>query len=446
MSLARIYPKPLDVQNGRSYNSGMLTSIRPDTQQKIHLLGQMAALDCEGELSSLRVEEDLAPRQRAGRDFLDQAVVQVQRSDGPVTVLRTLQTSACEKNCHYCPFRAGRDRALRVSFSPDELAGEFDRMQRAGVVKGLFLSSGSVGGGAKAMDPMLATAELLRTKYEYRGYIHLKIMPGAEYAQVAHALRLADRVSVNLEGANTERLAFLAPQKDLKGELLPAMHWVHEILQEQCMLSNSPGRSWLDTPFAHWARVTEPGERGRVWRDKAPSMTTQFVVGPAGETDRELLVTVDWLYRNVKLTRAYYSGFNPVSDTPLAGAAPTPASRQHRLYQADWLLRFYDFALNELPFDQSGGLPSNVDPKLAWARQHLADRPVEINRASRRELLRVPGIGPRSADAILRARRQGRVRELGDLRALGAVADRAAPFVLLDGKRPPRQLAFWNEM
>jgi predicted DNA-binding helix-hairpin-helix protein len=423
----------------------MHTLIKPDAQQKIHLLGQMAALDCEGEPRSVPVEKDLAPRQRVKRDFLDRAVVQVQRSDGPLTVLRTLQTSACEKNCYYCPFRAGRDRAIRVSFSPDELAGEFDRMQRAGVVKGLFLSSGSVGGGVRSMDPMLATAELLRTKYEYRGYIHLKIMPGAEQAQVAHALRLADRVSVNLEGANTERLAFLAPQKDLKGELLPAMQWVHKIVQEQAMFLNSPAMSPFDMPFARCAPVPKSGGGGSTWLDKAPSMTTQFVVGPAGESDRELLVTVDWLYRHVKLARAYYSGFNPVPDTPLAEAAPTSMLREHRLYQADWLLRFYDFALDELPFDQGGSLPSDVDPKLAWARQHLADRPVEISRASRRELLRVPGIGPRSVDAILRARRLGQVRDLGDLRALGAVAGRAAPFVLLNGKRPPRQLAFWDE-
>jgi predicted DNA-binding helix-hairpin-helix protein len=263
------------------------------------------------------------------------------------------------------------------------------------------------------MDPMLATVELLRHKYAYRDYIHLKIMPGAERAQVEQALQLADRVSVNLEGANPERLASLAPRKDFEGELLEAMRWVRGISRAQGPLV------------------------------KRPSMVTQFVVGPAGESDRELLTTVDRLYRHLKLARAYYSGFNPVPDTPLAGAARTPAIRQHRLYQADWLLRFYHFALDELPFDPGGALPVEVDPKLAWARQHLSERPVEVNRAGRRELLRVPGIGPRSADAILRARRQGCLRDLASLRTLGALADRAAPFVLLDGKRPPLQLSFW---
>lgn len=388
------------------YNQ-MRIIVTPDAQHKIQLLGQMAALDCEG-------PPELTRRQRAKRDFLAGAVAQVQRPDGPMTVLRTLQTSACEKNCRYCPFRAGRSAIPRVRFGPDELAREFDRMQRAGVVKGLFLSSGSVGGGTKAMDPMLATVEVLRRRYRYRGYIHLKIMPGAERAQVEQALRLADRVSVNLEGANARRLAFLAPQKDFQGELLPAMRWVREIAQAQGPLT------------------------------KTPSLVTQFVVGPAGESDQELLTTADQLYRQAKLARAYYSGFDPVPDTPLADAEATPAVRQHRLYQADWLLRFYGFALDDLPFDQDGALPSDEDPKLAWARQHLAGQPVEVNRAARRELLRVPGIGPRSADAILRARRRGHLRDLADLRAVGAVAHRAAPFVLLGGRRPPHQLGLWD--
>jgi predicted DNA-binding helix-hairpin-helix protein len=399
----------LDVPNKRSYNRSMNTLIAPDAQQKLQLLAPMAGLECDG-------EPMLTPRQQAKRDFLDRSLYQVRRPDGPMTVLRTMQTSACERNCHYCPFRAGRGSTVRVSFSPDELAREFDRMQRAGIVKGLFLSSGVVGGGTKTMDPMLATVELIRRKYGYRGYVHLKIMPGAERAQVEHALRLADRVSINLEGANAARLACLAPQKDFARELLPAMRWAHEISQVHGRLG------------------------------KMPSLTTQFVVGPAGESDQELLMAADQLYHQVKLARAYYSGFNPVPDTPLGDAPPTPAIREHHLYQADWLLRFYGFALEELPFDQQGQLPADVDPKLAWARQHLAQQPLEVNRASRRELLRVPGIGPRSADAILRARRQGHLRDLSDLRALGAVSGRSAPFILLDGHRPPHQLGFWDQL
>jgi predicted DNA-binding helix-hairpin-helix protein len=394
----------------------MYTIVKPDAQQKIQTLGELATLDCEGVPPLFASQAKLTARQQAKRDFLTGSVVQVQRPDGPMAVLRTLQTSACEQNCYYCPFRAGRSGFPRLSLGPDELAREFDRMQRVGVVRGLFLSSGSVGGGVRTMDPMLATVETLRRRYEYRGYVHLKVMPGAERAQVEQALHLADRVSVNLEGANAKRLAALAPQKDFEGDLLSAMRWVRDIAQTQ-----------------------RPGT-------KTPSMTTQFVVGPAGESDRELLTTADRLYRRVKLARAYYSGFNPVSDTPLADAPPTSELREHRLYQADWLLRFYGFGLEELPFDPGGALPVQMDPKLAWACKHLAEQPVELNRAGRQELLRVPGIGPRSADAILRARRQGHLRDLSDLRALGAIVDRAAPFVLLSGRRPPRQLSFWDQL
>jgi predicted DNA-binding helix-hairpin-helix protein len=393
----------------------MRTLVKPDTRQKIELLGRVSEFDCEGEPTPLSRPAKTPPlRRQAKRDFLKGAVCQVQRPDGPMTVLRTVQTSACERDCHYCPFRAGRGSMLRVTLSPDELAREFDRMQRSGVVSGLFLSSGIIGGGVKTMDPMLATAELLRGKYAYRGYIHLKIMPGAERAQIERALRLADRVSINLEGANAQRLTYLAPQKDFEGELLHAMHGFCELTRR------------LD-PLA-----------------KIPSITTQFVVGPAGESDQELLTTASYLYQKVNLARAYYSAFSPTPDTPLADLPPTPPIRQHRLYQADALLRFYRFSTDELPFDSNGGLPTDADPKLAWARQHLSGRPIELNRASRNELLRVPGIGPRSADAILRARRQARLRYLSDLRALGAIADRAAPFILLDGRRPPHQLGFWD--
>ncbi len=384
----------------------MQTFVQLDTCEKLEIMTQAGQFDCDGEPA-------LSPREQRKRDFLAQSVVQVQRAGGAMTVLRTMMTTACEKNCNYCPFRAGRNRTPRISFSPDELAREFDKMARAKVVSGLFLSSGIVGGGVRAMDPMLATAEILRKKYHYRGYIHLKIMPGAEEAQVAQAMRLADRISINLEGANSGRLAFLAPQKDMRAELLPAIHWAHQ--------------------FSH----------RQFFRQKPPSMVTQFVVGPAAESDRELLSGVDWLYKRRGLNRAYYSAFNPIADTPLENEKPTSPLREHRLYQADWLLRFYGFSADELPFGDDGALPAAVDPKLAWARQKLSHAPVEVNTASRAELLRVPGIGPKSADAILRARQSGRLRDLSHLRSQGAITQRAAPFILLDGHRPPKQLALF---
>ncbi len=379
----------------------------PGVQERIELLSQLATLDLEGEPCAPSVRPAVA-------DFLAGSVIQVRRPDGPVAVMRTVQTSACERNCHYCAFRAGRSAVQRLTLTPDELARAFDVMQRAGVVSGLFLSSGIAGGSVRAQDAMLATVELLRRRYLYRGYVHLKILPGAEPAQIERATQLADRVSINLEGASAERLASIAPQKDYQRELLGAMRQVHQL-----------------------ARRSRPFSR-------VPSLVTQFVVGPAGESDRDLLVAASRAYHEMNLSRAYYSGFNPVPDTPLAGMPATPATREHRLYQADWLLRFYGFALDELPFEPAGSLPAGVDPKLAWARQHLAQGPLEINRCSRSQLLRVPGIGPRTADTILRARRRGRLRELSDLRALGVAVNRAAPYILLDGHRPAYQLGMWD--
>jgi predicted DNA-binding helix-hairpin-helix protein len=173
--------------------------------------------------------------------------------------------------------------------------------------------------------------------------------------------------------------------------------------------------------------------------------TTQFVVGAAGEADREILDTTARLYRDLDLRRAYFSAFQPVPGTPLDGRQPTPAWREHRLYQADWLLRFYGFGFQDLIFDESGNLPRTADPKLTYARAHPELFPVEVNRASHQELLRVPGIGPRSAGRLLHWRRQGRLRELADLKKAGALAERAAPYLLLDGRRPPHQLPLWEE-
>jgi predicted DNA-binding helix-hairpin-helix protein len=167
------------------------------------------------------------------------------------------------------------------------------------------------------------------------------------------------------------------------------------------------------------------------------------VAGGSDESDLELLTTTDWLMKNVRLKRAYFSAFSPIRDTPMENKAAVDPMREHRLYQASFLLRDYGFDLEEMPFAGDGNLPLPADPKLAWAQMNLAERPVEINRAEKRELLRVPGIGLKGADAILQARRTGRLRELSSLRKLGIIVPRAAPFLLLDGKRAATQLALF---
>jgi len=329
-------------------------------------------------------------------------------------LLKSLLTSACERNCYYCPFRAGRD-SRRVTFKPDEMAQMVVKLTQARVIQGAFISSGIAGGGLRTQDRLIATAEILRYKLHYRGYLHLKLMPGAETAQIKRAMQLADRVSVNLEAPNTRRLQLLAPQKDMLDELLRPLRVVEQI------------------------RKTQPGFLG--WNGRWPSSTTQFVVGAVGESDLELLQTADYLYRKLHLSRSYFSGFSPVRDTPFEERTPTNPWRQHRLYQASFLLRDYGFEVEELPFQGTGDLPLEQDPKLIWACQNLSQAPVEINRAERQQLLKIPGIGPKGAQAILNARvRGGRLHSLEDLQALGIYARRAAPYILLDGFRPPAQL------
>ncbi len=341
--------------------------------------------------------------------FLSQAVLP---NGKRITLLKSLLTSACERNCYYCPFRAGRD-FRRLTLKPDEMARTFMGLYQAGIAEGIFLSSGITGGGLRTQDKLLDTAEILRHKYHYQGYIHLKLMPGAEKAQIERAMQLSDRVSINLEAPNPHRLGLLAPRKTFE-ELLRPLRWVEEI------------------------RRTQPGHHG--WNGYWPSVTTQFVVGAVGETDLELLSTTHYLHRQVRLRRAYFSAFRPISDTPLEDRPAENPLRKHRLYQASFLLRDYGFELEDMPFDPSGGLPLDRDPKTAWAQANLVDGPIEINRAGRHELLRIPGIGPKGVKAILSARTRGRLRSLDDLRRIGINPTRLAPYVLLDGARPSRQL------
>ena len=333
-----------------------------------------------------------------------------------VKLLKTLLSSACERDCYYCPFRAGRD-FRRATFKPQEFAELFMKLYQSNLAEGIFLSSGIAAGGANTQNKILDTAEILRKKLGFRGYLHLKIMPGAEKGQVERLMQLADRVSINLEAPNKERLTKLAPNKDFFEELFRPLKWVEEIRQSQ------------------------PADKG--WNGRWPSTVTQFVAGGSDETDLELLTTTHWLMKNIRLKRAYYSAFSPIRDTPMENKAAIDPRREHRLYQASFLLRDYGFDLEDMPFVHDGNLPLITDPKLAWAQQNLQGKPLEINKADRRELLRIPGVGPKGADAILRARRVGKLRDLTTLKKLGIVTTRIAPFVLLDGKRVDHQLSMF---
>ena len=330
--------------------------------------------------------------------------------------LKTMLTTACERNCYYCPFRAGRS-FRRVTFKPEEMAKLFMKMVAAKEVEGLFLSSGIIKGSVRTQDKLLDTIDIVRNRYRFQGYIHIKVMPGIEKDQLRQAMRIANRLSVNLEGPNEKRLAKLAPKKEFWNELVRPLQWIDEIRREE-----SPHQSWN----GRWA-----------------SSVTQFVVGGVGESDLELLSTSEQMIKRHQLQRVYYSSFRPIEDTPMENLPPSDPLREHRLYQSSFLFRDYGYELEEMPFDQNGNLPLHEDPKIAWAKVNLSHNPVEVNRAELSQLLRIPGIGPLSAKKIISVRRHSRLRELKDLRKLGISTKRAEPYLLLDGQRPLRQLALF---
>lgn len=353
---------------------------------------------------------ELQTRPRDLKPWLAYAI----RSDGKrIPVVKTLMTSACEKDCYYCATRRGRNAARRETFKPEELAAGFNLIQQRGLAQGLFLSSGVIGGGTRTMEKTIAAVDLIRRKYKFRGYVHLKLMPGAERAATERAIQLADRVSVNLEAPNTARLRKLSGTKHFTAELLAPLRAARALMREQPALART-------------------------------SMVTQFVVGPAGETDREIIATAIRLYQELRLARIYFNAFHPISETPLENHAPTNPLRTLRLYQTDFLLRQYGFTFDELTFDANGLLPLETDPKTAYALAHPEKFPLDVQTAERAELLRVPGLGPKSAQRILDLRRTHTFTTIQELKNLGADAERAARFILLNGKQPARQLTLFS--
>ncbi len=355
-------------------------------------------------------QAERARRSRKQEFNFSDCIANLQTPRGPKPVLKTMMTTACERNCHYCVFRAGRAKTKRVTFSPDEMATAFDTLESAGKVDGLFLSSGIVKGSVTTQDKIIDTADIIRNKQGYRGYIHLKIMPGIEYDQLYRSMRLADRISVNLEAPTSARLAALAPKKVFVEELVQMLMWAQEI-------------------------------RSHNRHQKMASSVTQFVVGAVDDTDLELLTMSDKLYSLAKLARVYYSAFSPVPGTPFENLPATEALREFRLYQSSFLLRDYTWDVEELPFLRDGNLRADVDPKQAWADEHLLHQPIEVMTAEREQLLRIPGVGPVGANAIIRSRRRGALTELIHLKKIGIrTPQKLAKYVLLNGRQPVHQL------
>ncbi len=319
-----------------------------------------------------------------------------------VRLLKTLLSNDCIHNCYYCANRAERP-FQRLSFTVDEMVKLFLELKRKDLIDGLFLSSAVTKSPKETMENMIKVAEILREKYRFMGYIHLKVLPEASEDYIARAMELADRISINLEAPNTIYLKKIAPEKNFDN-LLKKIEVINSLYTK--------------------------GIKPKL------GFTTQLVIGASGEKDRDILSTISMLYEKFNLARAYYSAFQPIPKTPLEHLPPTSTWREHRLYQADFLLRRYCFSLKDLIFDSNGNLYLEEDPKWIWAINHPEVFPIDINKASLKELLRVPGIGPISAKRIIEKRKHGLFKNIKELEALGVVIKRAIPFILINGKRP----------
>jgi putative DNA modification/repair radical SAM protein len=327
-----------------------------------------------------------------------------------VSLLKILLTNACIYDCLYCINRSSSN-VRRARFSVDEVVRLTLNFYKRNYIEGLFLSSGIIKSPDYTMEALVAVARTLREVHDFRGYIHLKTIPNADERLLSEAGRYADRVSVNVELPKSESLDRLAPRKDIR-EIRRAMGRLRGQIDEAKAEKTAP-------------RFAPAGQ------------STQMIVGADGADDGAILETSVNLYSAYRLKRVYYSAFSPIPDSSaFLPLKPAPLRRENRLYQADWLLRFYGFALDEIVAGgEDGMLDLEIDPKLAWALKNRDQFPLDINRASREELLRVPGLGVRNVARILSSRRVRALR-LDDLERLKVPLKKAKPFIVLPDHRP----------
>jgi putative DNA modification/repair radical SAM protein len=336
-----------------------------------------------------------------------------------VSLLKILLTNYCIYDCSYCINRRSSG-VRRARFSPAEVVRLTLEFYRRNYIEGLFLSSGIIRGPDYTMEQLVAVVRSLRREHAFAGYIHLKVIPNAAPELIAEAGRWADRVSVNVELPRQEDLDALAPDKELV----------------QITRSMSAMRDRIDEAREEVRSTSSRAAQGDLPRFAPAGQSTQMIVGATSASDAEILETSSQLYARQRLRRVYYSAFCPIPDAAasLPSASP-PLVREHRLYQADWLVRFYGFGARELTTRDSPNLDLAIDPKLAWALRNRGSFPVDLNRAARAELLRIPGVGVRSVDRILKARRWRRIR-FEDLARLRVSLSRALPFVVVDDHTP----------
>jgi putative DNA modification/repair radical SAM protein len=328
-----------------------------------------------------------------------------------ISLLKILLTNACIYDCAYCLNRRSND-IPRAAMTPDEVVDLTMNFYRRNYIEGLFLSTGVVRNPDYTMEQLIAVAQRLRQVERFNGYIHLKLVPGADPLLIAKAGRYADRVSINIELPSRQSLALLAPDKPRESVIKP-MRQVSSLIVET---------------------IAARKESRKAPRFAPAGQSTQLIVGATPESDRDIITLTEGLYDKLELKRVYYSAFVSVStDNRLPTLATPPLLREHRLYQADWLMRFYGFAAHELLDEQRPNFDPRFDPKSDWAIRHLELFPVEVNRAEYEVLLRVPGIGVRSAQRIVQARRATRLGE-AELKKLGVVLKRAKYFLTAGGR------------
>jgi putative DNA modification/repair radical SAM protein len=348
-----------------------------------------------------------------------------------ISLLKILLTNWCQYDCLYCVNRVSSN-VPRARFTIDEVVQLTLDFYRRNCIEGLFLSSGIIRTPDYTMEQVVEVARRLREEHDFRGYIHLKTIPDAAPALLQQAGRYADRLSINIELPTERSLVALAPQKDgstIRRSMARLRVQIDDARTERQDSERQPLRS---LPNAAPLRALPPAFA-------AAGQSTQMIVGADGTDDATILATSAQLYGAYRLKRVYYSAFSPIPDA--ASALPLkapPLVREHRLYQADWLMRFYGFDAQEIASPRTGGmLRLEVDPKLAWALAHPERFPVDLNRAPRELLLRVPGLGVKAVDRLLLARRARRMR-CDDLRRLRVPVQKVLPFVLLADHRPSR--------
>lgn len=356
-----------------------------------------------------------------------------------VSLLKILLTNFCIYDCAYCVNRVSSN-VPRARFNVAEVVALTMDFYKRNYIEGLFLSSGIIRNADYTMEQMVEVARQLREAHRFSGYIHLKTIPEASPELLAAAGRYADRLSINIELPTEEGLSSFAPEKSLPSirGAMGELRWRIEEAKEAKEASDSkPTTVAAPAPTS----PTKRAGRARAPRFAPAGQSTQMIVGADGASDHQILGAADNLYGNYRMRRVYYSAFSPIPDASrLLPVQAPPLAREHRLYQADWLLRFYGYGVEEITdTTQNGMLDLDIDPKLAWAIRHPERFPVDLNVASKEMLLRVPGLGVRNVKRVLMARRHGRLR-VADVARLRAPMSKLLPFVQLADHHPRRAL------